>query len=308
MAGSGRAARQSFLGEASEQIHTASEVAIVGVCGGGSHIAQQTAHVGVGRFLLLDDDHTDDPNLNRMVGSEPKHAEDKTPKVEVIRDLILRINPKAIVRAVGGKWQDHHLLLRDCTAVFGCVDSFLAREELERYCRRFLLPYIDVGMIVTSVGDHYAISGQVVTSLPGQPCMRCIGFLTDKILADEISRYGAAGSRPQVIWPNGVLSSTAVGLFIQLLTPWHRGELPLYLEYNGNTSTLTPSRLAEGARSRPCPHFSGLQDIGDTFWAGFPENVSRGCAPWTVPKRLLNRAIAWVSGSTNRDQAAIVLR
>ena len=114
MAGSGRAARQSFLGEASEQIHTASEVAIVGVCGGGSHIAQQTAHVGVGRFLLLDDDHTDDPNLNRMVGSEPKHAEDKTPKVEVIRDLILRINPKAIVRAVGGKWQDHHLLLRDC--------------------------------------------------------------------------------------------------------------------------------------------------------------------------------------------------
>lgn len=305
---SGRAARQSFLGETSEPIHTAAEIAIVGVCGGGSHIAQQTAHVGVGRFLLLDDDYTDDPNLNRMVGSEPKHAEEKIPKVEVIRDLILRINPKANVRAVRGKWQDHHLLLRDCTAVFGCVDSFLAREELERYCRRFLLPYIDVGMIVTPVGDHYAISGQVVTSLPGQPCMRCIGFLTDKMLADEIRRYGDAGSRPQVIWPNGVLSSTAVGLFIQMLTPWHGGKLPLYLEYNGNTSTLTPSRLAEGARSGPCPHFSALRDIGDTFWAGLPEHVSCDCGTWAVLKRLLNRVIAWVSESTNRDQAATAPR
>lgn len=308
MAVSSRVARQSFLGEAREQILASAEVAIVGVCGGGSHVAQQTAHAGVGCFLLLDDDYTDCPNLNRMVGSEPKHAEDKTPKVEVIRDLILRINPKAAIRAVGGKWQDHHLLLRDCTAVFGCVDSFLAREELERYCRRFLLPYIDVGMIVTSVGDHYAISGQVVTSLPGQPCMRCIGFLTDKILADEISRYGVAGSRPQVIWPNGVLSSTAVGLFVQMLTPWHRGELPLYLEYNGNTSTLTPSRLAEGARSRPCPHFSGLQDIGDTFWTGLPEHVSCDSSPWTVPERLLNRVMAWLSRSTKRDQAATVPR
>jgi hypothetical protein len=37
----------------------------------------------------------------------------------------------------------------------------------------------------------------------------------------EAEKYGAAGSRPQVVWPNGVLASTAVGLAVQLLTPWH---------------------------------------------------------------------------------------
>lgn len=270
MAISDRSARQSFLGDESDEILSTSEVAIVGVCGGGSHVAQQCAHVGVGRFLLLDDDYTDTPNLNRMVGSEPRHANDKTPKVEVIRDLVLRIKPNAVVKAVRGKWQDHHLLMRNCTAVFGCVDTFLAREELERYCRHFLLPYIDVGMIVTRVNEHHAISGQIVTSLAGYPCMRCVGFLADKILADEVSRYGDAGPRPQVVWPNGMLASTAVGIFVQIVTPWHRAELPVYLEYNGNAPSLTASRFAQAARCKTCNHFTELQDLGDAFWTGFP--------------------------------------
>ena len=274
MAISDRSARQSFLGDESDEILSTSEVAIVGVCGGGSHVAQQCAHVGVGRFLILDDDYTDTPNLNRMVGSEPRHADDKTPKVEVIRDLILRIKPNAVVRAIRGNWQDHHNLLRRSTAVFGCVDTFLAREELERYCRRFLLPYIDVGMIVMRVNEHHAISGQIVTSLPGYPCMRCVGFLADKILADEVSRYGDAGPRPQVVWPNGVLASTAVGIFVQIVTPWHHAELPVYLEYNGNAPSLTASHFAQAARSKTCNHFTELQDLGDAFWTGFPASVS----------------------------------
>jgi hypothetical protein len=263
---SDRAARQSFLGENSEEIFVGAEVAIVGACGGGSHVAQQAAYLGVGRFLLLDEDYTDVPNLNRMVGSEPRHAEEKMLKVDVIRDLVLRINPNAVVTPVAKKWQDCHELLRTCVAVFGCVDSFLARDELERYCRRYLLPYIDVGMTVTAVDDHFAISGQVVTSMPGRACMRCLGFLTEAMLADEVSRYGAAGPKPQVIWPNGVLASTAIGIFVQMLTPWHRRELPLYLEYDGNALTLTPSRLAELGSRSPCAHFSAPTDIGDAFW------------------------------------------
>lgn len=31
----------------------------------------------------------------------------------------------------------------------------------------------------------------------------------------EAQTYHAAGARPQVVWPNGVLASTAVGLVIQ---------------------------------------------------------------------------------------------
>ena len=267
MALSERLARQSFLGERSEEILAAATVGVVGVCGGGSHVAQQLAHIGVGRFVLLDDDFTDYCNLNRMVGSEPKHARRKKAKVSVAHQLISRINPRAIVQAENGKWQDRHELLRTCTAVFGCVDGFLTRDELERYCRRYLLPYIDVGMVVSPVGDHYSISGQIVTSLPGYPCMRCMGFLTDSLIEEEVARYGAAGPRPQVIWPNGVLASTAVGIFMQMVTPWHKSPAPpLYLEYNGNSHSLAPSPLAEGAYDRDCSHFSGAGDFGDNPW------------------------------------------
>ena len=46
--------RQSFLGAGSEALLESSEVGIIGLGGGGSHIAQQLAYVGVGRFTLID--------------------------------------------------------------------------------------------------------------------------------------------------------------------------------------------------------------------------------------------------------------
>jgi hypothetical protein len=141
----------------------------------------------------------------------------------------------------------------------------LARDELEKYCRRYMLPYIDIGMHVEDLGNGYSVSGQVVLSLPGMPCMRCLGFLSDSLVATEVQRYGAAGPKPQVIWPNGVLASTAVGLFIQMITPWKVQELPLYLEYDGNKPSLNPSRFAAHLKPQACRHFLSADDIGDVL-------------------------------------------
>lgn len=263
MNNSDRASRQSFLGETSEQILENAKVAIIGLCGGGSHIAQQLAHVGVGQFVLLDDDNTEEPNLNRMIGSRPEHAKRHTKKTDVISDLVRSISPTAKIICGPTKWEQSHELLRECTVVFGCVDSFLARDQIERYCRRYLLPYIDIGMDVNKVPAGYSISGQIVVSIPGMPCMRCLGFLSDTLINAEVQRYGAAGTKPQVVWPNGVLASTAVGLFIQMITPWRKQELSLYLEYDGNKPSLNKSRLPDVVPNRVCQHFSKLDDLGD---------------------------------------------
>src|SRR3546814_9705081 len=92
-----------------------------------------------------------------------------------------------------------------------------------------------MGMDVHSVGDHYVVSGQVILSSPGEPCLRCFGLVTDEALEAEGARYGDAGGRPQVVWPNGVLASTATGLMVQALTPWHSKPLEsVCLEYDGN--------------------------------------------------------------------------
>jgi molybdopterin-synthase adenylyltransferase len=80
--------------------------------------------------------------------------------------------------------------------------------------------------------------------------------------------YGAAGARPQVIWPNGVLASVAVGIFVQLVTPWQGNHQKLvYLEYDGNRQCIAESNRLQYVRDKACPHFSSLQDLGDPFWA-----------------------------------------
>jgi molybdopterin/thiamine biosynthesis adenylyltransferase len=268
---SSRQKRQSFLGANSEQVLDELTVGIAGLGGGGSHIAQQLAHIGVGTIAIADHDHVEDTNLNRLVGAVDADIADATPKTEVARRLINGINPKIRVKIIDAPWQYGAVALRGCMCIFGCVDSWGEREQLERFTRRFLIPYIDLGMDVHALEDGgFSISGQVFLSSPGGPCLRCAGILTDDLLAEEARRYGAAGGKPQVIWPNGVLASAAVGLFMQMFTPWHiHHNAFAYLEYDGDLQVLQPSPLTELIRVKPCVHFED-DEIGDPLFSDAP--------------------------------------
>ena len=98
--------RQSFLGEKSESIFRDARVAIVGLGGGGSHIAQQLAHIGVGKFLLIDPDIMELKNLNRTVGSKRIDPTLRRLKVKVSRRLIKGIKPFAHVRCISARWEE----------------------------------------------------------------------------------------------------------------------------------------------------------------------------------------------------------
>jgi hypothetical protein len=95
--------------------------------------------------------------------------------------------------------------------------------------------------------------------------MRCMGFITEERIAREAERYGAAGNRPQVVWPNGVLASTAVGIAMSLLTPWNRLPPVPFIEYDGNRNELKPSSVLAVVRGRACPHYPP-HEVGDPFW------------------------------------------
>jgi molybdopterin-synthase adenylyltransferase len=58
-------------------------------------------------------------------------------------------------------------VLRACHVIIGCVDSYRERDELERFARRFLIAYIDIGMDVHPLDNGLVVGGQVVLSLPG---------------------------------------------------------------------------------------------------------------------------------------------
>jgi hypothetical protein len=261
-----RLSRQSFLGSQSDEIFARSRAGIIGLGGGGSHVVQQLAHIGIGNFVIFDPDKVEESNLNRLVGATARDSELGTLKTVVARRMVKRVNPDAKVICVPKPWQEDSLHLRDCDIVFGCVDTYSSRFEIESFCRRFLMPFIDIGMDVVEGTNGYIVSGQVILSMPGRLCMRCLGFLNEDLLAQEAADYGAAGGRPQVVWPNGLLASAAVGLFVHLLTPWQSKHQPtIYLEYDGNSQNLLASNRLVHVQGKRCDHYSS-SGLGDPFW------------------------------------------
>ena len=192
-----RFSRQSFLGEDGQAAIERCLVGLVGLGGGGSHIAQQLAHVGFLNYVIFDGDHADESNLNRLVIATEADVAVGRPKVEAARDRILGVRGTARIEAFDCRWQDRPEALRRCDLVFGCVDSFAERSELEASCRRYLIPYIDVGMDLHQAEDEPPVmGGQVILSMPDGPCMFCMGFLNEQKLGREAAQYGAAGDRP----------------------------------------------------------------------------------------------------------------
>ena len=182
-----RFSRQSFLGPDSEERIARCTVGVPGLGGGGSHIIQQLAHIGFQRFVIYDGDVAEESNLNRLVGATSIDVPAETPKVHIAKRMIFGLQPRARVRAFAGRWQDNPEPLRECQIVFGCVDSYQGRHELEVACRRYMMHYIDIGMDVHGQ-DPPVIGGQVILSSPGGLCMRCMGFLTDAKLAEEAAQ------------------------------------------------------------------------------------------------------------------------
>ncbi len=268
--------RQSFLGSDSETVLKEKRVLIAGVGGGGSQIGQELAHIGIGHFVLCDFDHYEDKNHNRTVGGTFEDIRKRTLKVQIAKRLILAVNPKADVVTVEDRWQTALPKVRDCDAAFSCVDSYMQRDQLENLCRRYHIPYLDVGMDVHQIENGYALQGQVILSMPGGLCLRCFNFIRPELLELEAQKYGDAGGRPQVIWPNGILASTAVGLFMELVTPWHSGSFAksVVYDYDGNRHTTTLSPRVAALANTTCEHFSHLDDLGDPFWAPLSETAS----------------------------------
>jgi len=258
--------RQSFLGGMSEQDLRRAKVGVIGLGGGGSHVVQQLAHLGVGNYTLVDPDIIDETNLNRLVGGTLKDVKRKALKVDIAERVIRAVVADVNIDVHPAQWQEVSKELQTCDVLIGCLDAMTTKDQLDKFCQRFLIPYIDIGMDVHKLDDGFLISGQVVLITPGNPCLRCMGLVTEEALAQEARNYGAAGGRPQVVWPNGILASTAVGLFTQLICPWHSDKRKsAFLEYDGNKGTITPSRSFALVADRECTHFR-TDEAGDPLF------------------------------------------
>lgn len=261
-----RYTRQSFLGATSQEVFETCVIGIIGLGGGGSHIIQQLAHIGFTKLVIYDDDVVEETNLNRLIGAKSMDVLAETPKLHIAKMMILGLLPHASIEAYGCAWQEKPEPLRKCHIIFGAVDTFQGRSEIEAFARRYMINYIDIGMDVHEGTDKPLMTGQVILSMPGFPCMRCLGFLTEERLAQEAAKYGATGGRPQVVWPNGLLASLAVGIAVDILTDWS-GKIreQVYMDYDAGRMTVSPHPVSRRIREVVCPHYPE-SEVGPTIF------------------------------------------
>ena len=117
-----------------------------------------------------------------------------------------------------------------------------------------------------SEGQSPEIFGQTILSMPGEPCMQCMQFLNKETLAKEVQDYNA-GSQPQVVWPNGILASVAIGEAVALLTGWSGQLVPASrVDLRGSSLTMTPSNLLPVLDRTHCRHYP-LSRSGDPVFS-----------------------------------------
>ena len=116
------------------------KVAIFGIGGVGSFVAEGLVRAGVEHFILVDDDKICLTNLNRQI-----HATRKTigkNKVEVARDRILEINPNANVEIHQEFFMPDSDEILDNTVdyIVDSVDTVTAKVELVVRANRLNIP------------------------------------------------------------------------------------------------------------------------------------------------------------------------
>jgi tRNA threonylcarbamoyladenosine dehydratase len=106
-------------------------VAVIGLGGVGSWAAEALARSGVGAFVLVDDDVVSESNLNRQLVALRDTI--GLPKVEVMRNRILGINPDARIEAHKehfGPESSARLLDAGLSYVVDAIDAVSAKIEL----------------------------------------------------------------------------------------------------------------------------------------------------------------------------------
>ncbi|ACL74932.1 tRNA threonylcarbamoyladenosine dehydratase [Ruminiclostridium cellulolyticum] len=120
-----------------------SKVAVFGVGGVGSFTVEALTRTGVGHLVLIDDDCVCLTNLNRQL-----HATRKTvgkPKVEVMRDRVLEINPKCDVTIIQKFYMPdvaEEILDSSFDYIVDAIDTVTAKIDLVVRANQFGIPII----------------------------------------------------------------------------------------------------------------------------------------------------------------------
>ena len=132
-----------LIGEIGTKTLERSRVAVVGVGGVGGYVAYLLARAGVGHLALVDFDRVDETNINRQIVAST--ATVCRQKVDVMKEIVLQINPKCQVDAICERLTSENsskILLNDFDFVVDAIDSVQDKVELITFCKEHDIPIV----------------------------------------------------------------------------------------------------------------------------------------------------------------------
>lgn len=141
-----------------------STVAVFGIGGVGSFASEALVRSGLGKIILVDYDIIDISNINRQI-----HATSKTvglPKVEVMKERLLDINPELNIEVYNEKYNEEtkgKLISKDYDYVIDAIDMVTSKIDLIVTCKNLNIPIISsmgagnkLNPTMFHVGDIYS--------------------------------------------------------------------------------------------------------------------------------------------------------
>ena len=229
------------FGEAVQQSIRALRIAVVGVGGTGSAIAEQLVRLGARDILLVDNDPLSESNLTRVYGSTSEHV--GSLKTAIVAEHLTAIAPDVTCTPVHGRCVQEPIArtLANVDLIFGCTDDNAGRLVLSRLSTYHLVPVIDVGILLSSDsdGELIGIDGRVTVLSPGNACLACRNridtrrataeMLTPerrKRLADEGYAPGLGNIEPAVVTFTTMAAAAAVNELLERLVGYGLPERP----------------------------------------------------------------------------------
>jgi molybdopterin/thiamine biosynthesis adenylyltransferase len=166
--------------------------------------------------VIVDPDHLETSNLERVHGSYPEDASRSIDKVALAKRHVSEIDSDCRVDAYVGALPQPQIIEAVIAAdvAIGCTDQQHSRLALSDLARRYLVPAIDCGVALE--GANGRVTGQIIQCvrfLPDDPCAICRQMIVPARLSQELmapeeidSRRAAAerarraGEKPDPYW------------------------------------------------------------------------------------------------------------
>lgn len=226
-------------------------VLVAGAGALGNEVVKNLALFGVGHIYVVDFDQIEISNLTRSILFREEDAYSHAFKADIVAKRAMEINPQIkVTPIVGNLFSEVGFgLYNSVNVVIGCLDSRIARYQLNRLCMRAGKTWID--------GSIENMTGAVRVYAPGKSCYEC-GLSREEFnnimlrtgCADVVRTQGKAGRIATTPISASIVGAMQVQEAMKVIHQEDGQETPFktlegkMLRYEGMTNTMNIYKFA----------------------------------------------------------------